>query len=107
MLTKSLDKMSRTGAFHHLSLRKVTIAGTGFHEFNDLKKTVANVFLSIDESLVPNLRGRSLCSSLIRQHYIGPIPESARRGKISTAMAVNMEYFATSNKEQCNNQGSL
>ena len=49
---------------------------------------------------------RSLCSSSVRQHYRGPIPESARRNKISTAMSVNMESFATSNKEQCNNQGS-
>ena len=29
MSTKSLDQMSRTGAFHHLSQRKVTIADTG------------------------------------------------------------------------------
>ena len=48
MLTKSLDKMSRTGTFHHLSLRKVTSADTGLHDFNDLKKTVANALLSSD-----------------------------------------------------------
>ena len=40
---------------------------------------------------------RSLFSSLVKQHYRCPIPESARRNKISTAMSVYMETFATSN----------
>ena len=46
--TKSLDQMSRTGAFHHLSRRKVTIADTGLHAFNYLKKTAAIAPLSVD-----------------------------------------------------------
>ena len=53
MLTKSLDKMSRAGAFHHLILRKVTSADTGLHDFNDLKKTVANALFSSDEIFGP------------------------------------------------------
>ena len=39
MSTKSLDQMSRTGAFHHLIHRKATIADSGLHEFKDLQKT--------------------------------------------------------------------
>ena len=38
--------MARTGAFHHLSRRKATIADTGLHEFNDLKKPAATAPLS-------------------------------------------------------------
>ena len=48
MSTKSLDQMARTGAFHHLIRRKATIADTGLHEFNDLKKTAAKAPLSGD-----------------------------------------------------------
>ena len=33
MSTQSLDQMSRTGAFHHLSRRKVTIADTHLHSY--------------------------------------------------------------------------
>lgn len=46
MSTKSLDQMSRTGAFHHLNRRKATIADTGLHEFKDLQKTAVNAPLS-------------------------------------------------------------
>lgn len=46
MSTKSLDQMSRTGAFHHLNRRKATIADTGLHEFKDLQKTAITSPLS-------------------------------------------------------------
>ena len=46
MTTKSLDQMSRTGAFHHLNRRKAAIADTGLHEFKDLQKTALTSPLS-------------------------------------------------------------
>lgn len=46
MSTKSLDQMSRTGAFHHLIRRKATIADSGLHEFKDLQKTALTSPLS-------------------------------------------------------------
>lgn len=46
MSTKSLDQMSRTGAFHHLIRRKATIADSGLHEFKDLQKTALTSTLS-------------------------------------------------------------
>lgn len=46
MSTKSLDQMSRTGAFLHLNRRKATIADTGLHEFKDLQKTAITSPLS-------------------------------------------------------------
>ena len=46
MSTKSLDQMSRTGAFHYLIRRKATIADSGLHEFKDLQKTALTSPLS-------------------------------------------------------------
>ena len=54
MSTKSLDQMARTGAFHHLSRRKATIADTGLHEFNDLKKTATEAPLSSEGIFGPD-----------------------------------------------------
>ena len=46
MSTKSLDQLSRTGAFFHLVRRKATVADTGLHEFKDLQKVALTAPLS-------------------------------------------------------------
>ena len=48
MSTKSLDQLSRTGAFFHLVRRKATVADTGLHEFKDLQKAALTAQLSCE-----------------------------------------------------------
>ena len=53
MATKSLDQMSRSGAFHHLIRPKATVADTGLHEFNDLQNAALTASLSGEGAFGP------------------------------------------------------
>ena len=46
MSTKSLDQLSRTGAFLYFVRRKATVADNGLHEFKDLQKVALTAPLS-------------------------------------------------------------
>lgn len=48
MSTKSLDQVSRSGAFHHLIRRRTAMEDTGLHELKDIKTQIWNLPLSND-----------------------------------------------------------
>jgi hypothetical protein len=89
MSTKSLDQISRCGAFHHLVRRKAALADTGLHDLRDIKDHLWTLPLShtgvFGDGMEKKLKDRKEMNSQLSDL----LPEVGRKRKFPDSTSSN------------------